>query len=62
LDQWRYLGSARTEPELTELSEQRELPPFDLDHYRVLNRHLTQTRHALPVANLTRPGVPALVW
>jgi DNA polymerase-3 subunit epsilon len=62
LDQWRYLGSARTDPELAALAEQRELPLFDVDHYRVLTRHLTHARHALPVVDLTRSGAPASVW
>ena len=57
LDQWRYLGSARTETELAELLEQRELPPFDIDHYRLLTRHLSRARHALPIVDLTKQPV-----
>ncbi len=55
LDQWRYVGSARTDDELAALLEERELPLFDVDHYRVLNRHLIQMRRPLPVIDLTRP-------
>jgi DNA polymerase-3 subunit epsilon len=57
LDQWRYLGSARTETELAELLEQRSLPPFDIDHYRLLTRHLSRARHALPIVDLTKQPV-----
>jgi DNA polymerase-3 subunit epsilon len=42
LDQWRHLGSARTEMELAEVLERSELPPFDIDHYRLLTRHLNR--------------------
>ncbi len=56
LEQWRYLGSARTDTELAELLEQRELPPFDIDHYRLLTRHLNRARHTLPLVDLaTQP-------
>ncbi len=61
-DQWRYLGSARTDTELAELVEQRELPPFDVDHYRLLIRHLRHARQALPVLDLGQPGARQLVW
>jgi DNA polymerase-3 subunit epsilon len=54
LDQWRYLGTARTQEELDALVLQRKLPPFDLDVYRVLVRHLAGTRSALPVIDLSR--------
>ncbi len=62
LDQWRYLGSARTDNELAALLEQPHLPLFDVDHYRVLNRHLTQAPRPLPVVDLARPGARELVW
>jgi len=58
LDQWRHLGSARTDSELAALLERRGLPPFDVDHYRVLNRHLSHAPRPLPVVDLTRQ----LVW
>ena len=57
LDRWRYLGSARTETELAELLEQRELPPFDVDCYRLLMRHLSRARHALPIVDFARQPV-----
>jgi DNA polymerase-3 subunit epsilon len=57
LDRWRYFGSARTETELAELLEQRELPPFDIDHYRLLTRHLSRTGHALPLVDLAKQSV-----
>ena len=57
LDQWRYLGSARTETELAELLEQRELPPFDIDHYRLLTRHLSRARHTLPLVDLAKQPI-----
>jgi DNA polymerase-3 subunit epsilon len=60
-DQWRYLGSARTETELAELLEQRELPAFDIDHYRLLTRYLTHARGRVPVVDLAQPGSRQLV-
>ncbi len=57
LEQWRYLGSARMETELAELVEQRELPPLDIDHYRLLTRYLIRAGHALPVVDLTKQPV-----
>lgn len=60
LDQWRYLGSARTDDELAALLEQRGLPPLDVDQYRLLNRHLADTRRASELIDLARP--PSPVW
>lgn len=62
LDQWRYLGSARTDDELGALLEQRELPPLDLDHYRLLLRQLTNPRQRLQVMDFSRPQSHALAW
>ena len=62
LDQWRYLGSARTDAELAELAQQRALPPFDADHYRLLMRHFRRARHALPVVDLSQKGPQQPVW
>ena len=62
LDQWRYLGSARTEDELAAILEQRELPPFDVDHYRLLLRQVTNARHRLPAMDLSRLDYRALAW
>jgi DNA polymerase-3 subunit epsilon len=57
LDQWRYLGSARTETELAELLEQRDLPPFDIDHYRLLTRHFSRDRPVLALVDLAKQPV-----
>ena len=57
LEHWRYLGSARTETELAELLERRDLPPFDIDHYRLLTRHLARTRHSLPLVDFSKQPV-----
>ena len=62
LNQWRYLGSARTEPELEELLNERDLPPLDIDQYRLLNRYLNDKRRALQVVDLDRPGERAPIW
>jgi DNA polymerase-3 subunit epsilon len=51
LEHWAYLGSARSEDELTSLSA-REPPPFNADVYKLLVRYLSHhTRldwHPLP--------------
>jgi DNA polymerase-3 subunit epsilon len=57
LDQWRHLGSARTETELAEVLERRELPPFDIDHYRLLTRHLSRGPDVLALVNLAKQPV-----
>ena len=57
LDQWRHLGSARTETELAEVLERRELPPFDIDHYRILIRHLSRGADVLPLVDLAKQPV-----
>jgi DNA polymerase III subunit epsilon len=62
LDQWRYLGSARTDEELATLLEVRELPLFDVDHYRLLLRHVTSVRRRLPVVDLSRPESCTPSW
>ena len=41
---WCLLGSARSEAEVAELLEGSSRPRFDLDHYRILSRHLTRGR------------------
>jgi len=61
LDQWRYLGSARTDDELAALLEQRDLPLFDVDRYRLLNRHLTDTRRGSELIDLARPAAATSV-
>jgi DNA polymerase-3 subunit epsilon len=39
MDQWAYLGTARTEEELAELSAKEARPAFDVDVYRILMRY-----------------------
>jgi DNA polymerase-3 subunit epsilon len=40
LDQWRYLGTAKSEAELHELKEAAPRDTFDLDTYKMLARFL----------------------
>jgi DNA polymerase-3 subunit epsilon len=54
LDRWRYIGSARTDPELVELMQLRALPDFDIDHYRLISRYLAQPEAARNIAHLHR--------
>ncbi|HUN67219.1 MAG TPA: exonuclease domain-containing protein [Burkholderiales bacterium] len=44
VDNWCLLGSVRSEPEVAELLEGAPRPRFDLDHYRILSRHLAKGR------------------
>jgi DNA polymerase-3 subunit epsilon len=41
---WCLLGTARSESEVAELLRERSRPRFDLDHYRILTRHLRAGR------------------
>jgi DNA polymerase-3 subunit epsilon len=41
---WCLLGTARSESEVAELLRDRARPRFDLDHYRILTRHLRAGR------------------
>jgi DNA polymerase-3 subunit epsilon len=43
-DDWRYLGRARTEPELAELAATRAGAAFDPEIYRILSRYFSSTR------------------
>jgi DNA polymerase-3 subunit epsilon len=61
LDQWRHLGSARTDDELAALLEQRDIPLFDVDQYRLLKRHLADSRRASVVIDLARPAASVSV-
>src|SRR5260221_441124 len=58
VDHWCLLGTARSEAEVAELMESAPRPRFDLDHYKILARHLARGR-AKPVELGTRisPGV-----
>jgi DNA polymerase-3 subunit epsilon len=40
VDNWCLLGSARSDAEVAELLQGRPRPRFDLDHYKILARHL----------------------
>jgi DNA polymerase-3 subunit epsilon len=62
LDRWRYLGSARTDPELAELLEVRTLPDFDIDHYRLIARHLAQPHATRNIIDLHRSADQVLEW
>jgi DNA polymerase III subunit epsilon len=42
LEQWRYLGTARTEPELYELAQQPLPDGFDANAYRILSRYVAR--------------------
>lgn len=44
VDQWCLLGSARSEAEVAELVQDRPRARFDLDHYKILARHLKTGR------------------
>jgi DNA polymerase III subunit epsilon len=58
VDHWTYLGSARTEEELAELSARESNAAFDVDVYRILVRYLAKNpnldwldlRHTAPAA------------
>jgi hypothetical protein len=51
LNAWRHLGSARSPAELDALARARdELPPFDVDVFRLLQRALP--RHRWPIVDL----------
>ncbi len=42
IDHWCLLGTARSEGEVAELLEGGARPQFDLDHYKILARHLAR--------------------
>lgn len=44
VNNWCLLGSARSEAEVAELLESTARPFFDLDHYKILARHLSKGR------------------
>ncbi len=44
IDRWCWLGSARSDAEVAQLVESGARPRFDLDHYRLLSRHLGKGR------------------
>jgi len=44
VDHWCLLGTAHSEAEVAELLEDARRPRFDLDHYKVLARHLSAGR------------------
>ncbi len=46
LDPWVYLGTARSEDELAEISQRRPSAAFDVDVYRILVRYLTKNPQA----------------
>ena len=44
VDNWCLLGTARSEDEVAELLQGSLRPQFDLDHYKILARHLSRGR------------------
>jgi len=44
VDNWCLLGTAKSEYGVSDLLEGRPRPRFDLDHYKILARHLTRGR------------------
>lgn len=56
LDRWCYLGTARSETELRELSERSQQPVFDLDTYRILTRFFSSARPRCAVVSLPLPA------
>ncbi|HVP08691.1 MAG TPA: exonuclease domain-containing protein [Burkholderiales bacterium] len=44
VDHWCLLGSARSDAEVAELVRDRPRARFDLDHYKILTRHLNSRR------------------
>jgi DNA polymerase III subunit epsilon len=44
VDQWCWLGTAKSEEDVAELLAAGSSPRFDLDHYRILARHLAGGR------------------
>jgi hypothetical protein len=44
VNNWCLLGSARSEDEVAELLQGHSRPRFDLDHYKILARHLSRGR------------------
>lgn len=44
VNNWRLLGTAHSEAEVAELIEGHSRPRFDLDHYKILARHLNTGR------------------
>jgi DNA polymerase-3 subunit epsilon len=52
LDRWCYLGTARSEAELADLSESRARPVFDLDTYNILSRFFNSARRDYEVVEV----------
>jgi DNA polymerase III subunit epsilon len=44
LDRWCYLGTARSDAELAEITQSPPAARFDYDHYRIVARHLARGR------------------
>jgi DNA polymerase-3 subunit epsilon len=55
LDQWRYLGTAKSEAELHELTEAAPPDPFDLDTYKMLARFLKSPPSGCAILALPNP-------
>jgi hypothetical protein len=53
IDQWRYLGTAKSEAELDELREAAPCDIFDLDTYKMLARFLKSPPSSCDILALT---------
>ncbi|MDH4189879.1 MAG: exonuclease domain-containing protein [Betaproteobacteria bacterium] len=57
IDQWRHLGTVRSEAELGELLHDAAIAPFDLDQYQIIARQLRKTgARVVDLAPLARAG------
>jgi DNA polymerase-3 subunit epsilon len=54
VDQWRYLGTAKSEADLHELAERSEASDFDPEAYRILVRFLKSPGASCDILPLTR--------
>ena len=52
LDHWCYLGTARNESELHDISETRTAPVFDVDTYKILKRYLAKPPRGVDIIRL----------
>lgn len=58
IDRWRYLGTAHTEAELSELANGPAHSPFDLDTYKMLARFLRAPPAACEIVPLDKRVTP----
>jgi len=53
LDRWCYLGTARSETELHDITDNRAAPVFDVDTYKILKRFLAKPPRGTEIIRLT---------